>query len=130
ELMRLVPQRYAEMYDFRCPDSTGFQRALKTTQAEAERDAAAMLDAWPASPTPAQRRRLAMLLLAAGDRPSAQVQWLRLAEPERIAGDALTKQALVVRDRAQPVLYASLYSPASGPARSRPLRTRSVHTHT
>ena len=101
ELMRQVPQRYAEIYDYRCPDSTGFQRALRTTQAEAERDAAAMLADWPASPTPAQRRRLAMLFLAAGDRPSAQVQWLRLAEADRVAGDGLTEKALEVLDRSQ-----------------------------
>lgn len=99
ELMRQVPQRYAGIYTFRCPDSTGFQRALETTQPEAERDAADMLAAWPASPTPAQRRRLAMLFLAAGDRPSAQVQWLRLPEAERIAADGLTDDALEVLDR-------------------------------
>jgi len=130
ELMRLVPQRYAEMYDFRCPDSTGFQRALKTTQAEAERDAAAMLDAWPASPTPAQRRRLAMLLLAAGDRPSAQVQWLRLAEPERVAEDGLTKEALEVLDRSQRALDESYDIAAAVAAASGLERIHSVDDHT
>ena len=48
------------------------------------------LAAWPTDPTPAQRRRLAMLFLAAGDRASATVQWLRLPEAERHAGDGLT----------------------------------------
>lgn len=47
------------------------------------------LAAWPAEPTPAQRRRLAMLFLAAGDRASATVQWLRLPETEQRAGDGL-----------------------------------------
>jgi hypothetical protein len=49
-----------------------------------------MLGSWPARPTAADRRRLASLFLAAGDRASATVQWLRLAEAERRAGDGLT----------------------------------------
>ncbi|NVM77366.1 hypothetical protein FHW83_003172 [Duganella sp. SG902] len=44
---------------------------------------------WPARPTPAQRRHLAALLLAANDRASAYVQWLQLPETERRAGDGL-----------------------------------------
>lgn len=47
------------------------------------------LKAWPAQPTPAQRRRLAALFLAANDRASACVQWLQLAEAERRADDGL-----------------------------------------
>ncbi|MGE0530911.1 MAG: DUF5694 domain-containing protein [Hyphomonadaceae bacterium] len=42
---------------------------------------------WPASPTPAQRRRLAALFVAAGDPSSALVQWWRLDPSERIADD-------------------------------------------
>jgi Family of unknown function (DUF5694) len=45
------------------------------------------LKAWPAQPTPAQRRRLAALFLAANDLASAYVQWLQLPEAERRAGD-------------------------------------------
>lgn len=44
---------------------------------------------WPAQPTPAQRRRLAALFLAANDLASAYVQWLQLPEAERRAGDSL-----------------------------------------
>lgn len=47
------------------------------------------LKAWPAHATPAQRRRLAALFLAANDRASAYVQWLQLPEAERRAGDSL-----------------------------------------
>jgi len=47
------------------------------------------LAAWPERPTPAQRRQLAALFLAAGDRASAYVQWLQLPEAERRAGDGL-----------------------------------------
>jgi len=47
------------------------------------------LGAWPAAPTPADRRHLAALFSAANDRSSALVQWLRLPETERHAGDGL-----------------------------------------
>lgn len=52
------------------------------------------LKAWPAEPTPTQRRRLAALFLAANDRSSAYVQWLQLPEAERKA-DAQLDAALV-----------------------------------
>jgi hypothetical protein len=44
---------------------------------------------WPAAPTPAQRRHLAALFLAANDSASALVQWLQLDEAQRHAGDGL-----------------------------------------
>jgi hypothetical protein len=47
------------------------------------------LKSWPAQATPAQRRRLAALFLAANDRASAYVQWLQLPQAERRAGDSL-----------------------------------------
>lgn len=47
------------------------------------------LKTWSAQPTPAQRRRLAALFLAANDRASAYVQWLQLPDAERHAGDTL-----------------------------------------
>lgn len=47
------------------------------------------LAAWPAQPKPAQRRHLAALFLAAGERASAYVQWLQLPQAERRAGDGL-----------------------------------------
>jgi len=47
------------------------------------------LKAWPAQPTPAQRRKLASRFLAANERASAYVQWLQLPIAERRAGDGL-----------------------------------------
>ncbi len=47
------------------------------------------LETWPAQPTPAQRRHLAALFLAANDLASADVQWLQLQAVERRAGDGL-----------------------------------------
>nr|WP_295377911.1 DUF5694 domain-containing protein [Pseudoxanthomonas sp.] len=57
------------------------------------------LATWPANPTPAQRRHLAALFLAASDPASAYVQWLRLPAGERRAGDGLD-DALVLALRA------------------------------
>jgi Family of unknown function (DUF5694) len=51
---------------------------------------------WPAKPTPAQRRHLAAVLLAAGEHASALVQWLQLPQGERRTGDGLD-DALVAR---------------------------------
>jgi hypothetical protein len=47
------------------------------------------LKAWPAQPSPGQRRHLAALFLAANEPASAYVQWLQLPESERRAGDGL-----------------------------------------
>ena len=47
------------------------------------------LKTWPAAPTPAQRRHLAALFMAANDDVSALVQWLQLPTAERRAGDGL-----------------------------------------
>ena len=47
------------------------------------------LKSWPAQATPAQRRHLAALFLAANDRASAVVQWLQLPQYERRAGEGL-----------------------------------------
>jgi hypothetical protein len=57
--------------------------------AEAEAEAAKMLGGWPATPTPAQRRRLAALFATAGDPYSALVQWWRLEPDERKTGDGV-----------------------------------------
>jgi len=80
------PTRYGMDY---CPSvevarkSTGLE--VPAAIAEAEK----LLADWPAAPTPAQRRRLASLFLAANDRSSAYTQWLQLPDTERKAGDGL-----------------------------------------
>lgn len=51
---------------------------------------------WSDTPTPAQRRQLAAWFMAAGETPSALVQWLQLPPSERHAGDGLD-DALALR---------------------------------
>ena len=87
--MRRYPARYAESIETYCWDpapaqaTTGLDVPAATVQAEQ------MLGAWPANPSASQRRRLAALFLAGGERTSALVQWLRLPQAERRAGDGL-----------------------------------------
>ncbi len=58
----------------------------------AEAEMRRTLAAWPATPTPANRRRLAALFAASGDPASALVQWWRLDRAERIADDNVSQQ--------------------------------------
>lgn len=85
-----LAERHAEKYGAGyCADASV---ARTSTGLDAPAAMAAVdrtLKAWPAAPTPAQRRRLAALFLAANDRASAYVQWLQLATEERRAGDGL-----------------------------------------
>jgi len=80
------PARYGADY---CPSTAAAQAAtgLDVPAALAEVDKS--LKAWPAQPTPAQRRRLAATFLAANDLASGYVQWLQLPPNERRAGDGL-----------------------------------------
>lgn len=80
------PAKYGADY---CPpaDAARSATALDVPAAIAEVDK--NLKAWPAQPTPSQRRRLAALFLAAQDRASAYVQWLQLPQSERRPGDSL-----------------------------------------
>ena len=56
---------------------------------EAEAEAQRMLQAWPAEPTAAERRRLTALFATAGEPYSALVQWWRLPAAERGAEDGV-----------------------------------------
>ncbi|MBG7615286.1 hypothetical protein IWC96_08315 [Brevundimonas sp. BAL450] len=64
----------------------------------AEAEARRLLAALPENPTPAQRRRLAAVLTAAGDAYSALVQWWRLDAAERRAGDGISGELAVLLD--------------------------------
>lgn len=89
DFLRRYPQRYKDSVEYYCWDpaparaATGLDVIAATVQADQ------MLAAWPAAPSPAQRRRLAAVFLASGEQASAMVQWLRLPEAERHAGEGL-----------------------------------------
>jgi hypothetical protein len=80
---------YPEVADQYCSTTSEAETATGLGVAAAEAELGKVLAAWPAQPSAAGRRHLAALLLAANDRTSAVVQWLRLPETERRAGDGL-----------------------------------------
>lgn len=98
-LQRFKPQHGADTWDTYCWPTDDIEKAtgLNVSQAQAQADRA--LAAWPSSPTPAQRRNLAMLFIAANDRASAMVQWLRLPAAEQHAGDGLTEAMVPMLER-------------------------------
>jgi len=89
DLMRRYPARYKDSIGAYCRDTAPARLATGLDVAAATEAAETLLAAWPAAPTPAQRRRLAALFFAGGEEASALVQWLRLPEAERRAGDGL-----------------------------------------
>ncbi|HYX46761.1 MAG TPA: DUF5694 domain-containing protein [Sphingomicrobium sp.] len=98
-LLRFKPQHGADTWDSYCWPTDEFEKSTGMNVSQAQAEADRSLAALRSSPTPAQRRRLAMLFMAANDRGSAMVQWLRLPEPERHAGDGLTPAMVDVLER-------------------------------
>lgn len=89
-LARFQSVHGADTYSTYCPDPAAIEKVTGLSIPTATTEVDKVLAAWPASPSPSQRRHLAMLFLAANDRASATVQWLRLPQIERHAGDGLT----------------------------------------
>lgn len=82
----------AQQYGGRAMALAGISRGLLgMDMAQADAEIRRTLATWPASPTPAQRRRLAALFIAAGDPSSALVQWQRLDPAERVADDSVSR---------------------------------------
>jgi hypothetical protein len=96
DFLRRYPHRYKDTVDTYCWDPAPAQAATGLDVAAATVQADQLLAAWPAAPSTSQRRRLAAVFLAAGEQASAMVQWLRLSDAERQAGDGLDA-ALVER---------------------------------
>ena len=90
DALRRQPARHSATVEAYCADSTMAARAAGLDVPAANAAADAMLATWPLAPTFAQRRRLALLFLAAGEPASAVVQWLRLPVSERVSSDGLT----------------------------------------
>lgn len=88
--MRQMPARHAEAIESYCFDPALAAAATGLSVPQANEKAEALLAAWPAQPSPAQRRELAAVFLAAGEPASAVVQWLRLPASEQIADAVLT----------------------------------------
>lgn len=96
EELRRYPARYPEMFDTYCWPLDEAAKATGLGLAEAMVEIDKTLASWPAAPTASQRRHLAALFLAAGDRPSARVQWLQLDPADRTTGDGVDEALLKI----------------------------------
>lgn len=99
ETLKQYPARYPGTWDIYCWGTAEALAATGLSVPAAMAAAEAMLKEWPAAPTSAQRRKLAVLFLAANDRFSAQVQWLNLPPAERIAGPDVDASLLHILNR-------------------------------
>jgi hypothetical protein len=90
---------YPDSYETWCRDPGLAGQAIGMEVAAATAEIHRTLLAWPAAPTAGARRHLAALFLAAGDVPSAVVQWRRLPVTERHAGDGIDAETLPLVER-------------------------------
>jgi hypothetical protein len=97
--MRQYPHRYKESVQRYCWDPAPARAATGLDVPAATFEIDRLLASWPAAPTPSQRRHLASVFLAGGERVSALVQWLRLPEAERHAGDGLDATLVAILDK-------------------------------
>lgn len=91
DFMRRYSVRYVDSVKSYCWDPAPARKATGLDVPAATAEVDRLLATWPSSPTPAQRRHLAAIFLAAGDQASALVQWLRLPISERRRDDELDK---------------------------------------
>jgi hypothetical protein len=96
--------RHPDVYDPEsiapyCSSTQAAQAATGLDVPAAIADVNRTLADWPAQPTPAGRRHLAALFLAAGDDASALTQWLQLPGAERHAGDGLDDALVAQLDK-------------------------------
>ncbi len=87
-------QRYEALYPSAQQYCTNVDEALAALNMSRPEAAAALEQAllhWGDSPSPAERRRLALLFLGAGEYWSAVLQWSLLEESDRIRSDGVTK---------------------------------------
>jgi hypothetical protein len=99
ELVQRYDKIYPKIFENYCWGVEEGAKATGLTLPQARAEVETLLRTWPTTPTPAQRRRLAALFLASGDRPSAQVQWLQLPASERVVGDGIDAALVIILSR-------------------------------
>ena len=104
ELLQRHAPTYPDMFKTYCNDLGEAGRAVGLDFVGARAEVAQTLARWASQeatvqPTPAQRRRLVAVFIAAGDRPSAVVQWLQLSPSERMAQDGVAESFLPMLGR-------------------------------
>jgi hypothetical protein len=101
EMLGRYKALYGSAAEEYCWDLAPAAKATGLDVVAATAEAKILLGAWPADPTPSQRRHLAAVFVAAGDRVSALVQWLRLAPAERHEGDGLDTALVALLEKAR-----------------------------
>ncbi|MYN29746.1 hypothetical protein GTP69_25400 [Duganella sp. CY42W] len=127
DLAARQPAKYGKDY---CPTNEAAQAATGLDLTAAIAEAYQTLKTWPAQPTPAQRRRLAAVFLAANEPASAYVQWLQLPAPERRAGDLLDDALVAQLQRLASTNNESYQLAAVLAARLGLARVHAVDNHT
>lgn len=97
--MRRMPERYQDAIESYCFDISIPASVTGLDVPAANAKAEAILKDWPRDPSPALRRKLAAIFLAAGEPGSAVVQWLRLRADERKADAVLTQELVDILQR-------------------------------
>jgi len=97
-LLRFKAQ-HGTAWDDYCLPTEDIEKATGLTVPAATSQVDKALAAWPKQPSPADRRHLAMLFLAANLRSAATVQWYSLPETERHSGDGLTDAMVEILQR-------------------------------
>lgn len=96
---RSYPREHVGYADYYCFDGEPYRTESDLSVAEGSFQARKALLDWPSTPTAAERRQLASYFLASEEPISALVQWLRLDEADRVAGDGLGPASVGVLNR-------------------------------
>jgi hypothetical protein len=106
EAVKQFSATYADVYESYCRSTDAAEKATGLTVRTALEEMNKILKEWKAEPkadrAPTERRHLAAVFLAANDRASALVQWLRLPESERKIGDGIDEALLKILKREKP----------------------------
>lgn len=131
DLYRRHPEAYkpADVARF-CFDPAPARAATGLDVPAATAAAAATLRDWPDAPTPAQRRRLASIFLAAGEPASALVQWWQLPGTGQRAGDGLDAALIELLQRRAALPNESVQVGARLAARLGLARVHAADDHT
>ena len=106
EFLRVNALTHPDVHKDYCWDPAPAQKAIGMGLQEALLEVQSTLKKWEqhpeTKPSPEQRRRLVAVFLAANDRASALVQWLRLDAQERKASDGVDSSMLKFLNRESP----------------------------
>jgi hypothetical protein len=108
DTLKRFKSQHGDAWDSYCWDTDEIEKATGLNGDAALAEVDRTLAGWPEVPTAAQRRRLAMLFIAANDRSSAQVQWRQLASGDRVARDGLTDGMVKILERKDKPLNESI----------------------